>query len=119
MSTLEVRTRRWNRKEYGRLIDLGLLHEDEPLELIDGELVVREPQHTPHATAIDLTQEALRSAFGAGWRVRVQLPVALDDASEPEPDVVVVAGAARDYLGEHPTRRSTARARAGSVPARA
>jgi len=63
--------------------------------------VVREPQHTPHATATQLATEALRTAFGAAWMVRVRLPLALDDESEPEPDVAVVRGAPRDYLREH------------------
>jgi Uma2 family endonuclease len=36
--------------------------------------------------------------------VRAQGPVALDDDSEPEPDVTVVCGAPRDYLAEHPSR---------------
>lgn len=104
MSTLEVRTRRWTRKEYDRLVDLGILDEDEPIELVDGEMVVREPRHTPHVTATALVAEALRGAFGPGWWVRVQEPVALDDDSEPEPDVTVVRGAPRDYLAEHPSR---------------
>ena len=98
-----IRTRRWTRREYDRLIELGVLHEDEPIELLAGRLVVREPQRTPHATATQLAAEALRTAFGAGWSVRVQLPIALDDASEPEPDVAVVRGAPRDYLREHPS----------------
>jgi Uma2 family endonuclease len=84
-----IRTRRWTRREYDRLIELGVLHEDEPVELLAGRLVVREPQ--------------LRAAFGAGWSVRVQLPLALDDESEPEPDVAVVRGTPRDYLREHPS----------------
>ena len=66
-------------------------------------LVVGEPQRTPHAAATQLAAEALRTVFGAGWSVRVQLPIALDDASEPEPDVAVVPGAPRDYLREHPS----------------
>jgi len=96
-----IRTRRWTRQEYDRLIELGVLHEDEPIELLAGRLVVREPQHTPHATATQLATEALRTAFGAAWMVRVRLPLALDDESEPEPDVAVVRGAPRDYLREH------------------
>ena len=76
----------------------------ERLELIDGELVVREPEESPHATAIDLALDALRAAFGPGWRVRVQLPIALDDESEPEPDLAVVRGAPRDYRDAHPSR---------------
>jgi Uma2 family endonuclease len=98
-----LRTRRWTRWEYDRLIELGVLHEDEPIELLAGRLVVREPQRTPHATATQLAADALRAAFGVGWSVRVQLPIALDDESEPEPDVAVVPGAPRDYLREHPS----------------
>jgi Uma2 family endonuclease len=98
-----IRTRRWTRQEYDRLIELGVLHEDEPIELLGGRLVVREPQRTPHAVATQLAADALRAAFGAGWSIRVQLPIALDDESEPEPDVAVVPGAPRDYLREHPS----------------
>ena len=98
-----IRTRRWTRREYDRLIELGVLHEDEPIELLAGRLVVREPQRTPHAMATQLVAEALRSAFGAGWSIRVQLPIALDDESEPEPDVAVVPGSPRDYPIEHPS----------------
>ena len=98
-----IRTRRWTRQEYDRLIELGILHEDEPIELLAGRLVVREPQRTPHAMATQLAAEALRTAFGPGWSVRVQLPIALDAESEPEPDVAVVHGSPRDYPIEHPS----------------
>ena len=104
MSTYGVPTRRWTRKEYGRLIDVGILQEDDPIELVDGELVVREPQVPSHSTATLLVAEALRTAFGRGWHVRSQLPVALDDSSEPEPDVSVVKGDVRTYRTEHPAR---------------
>src|SRR2546422_561144 len=107
MGDRAIRTRRWTRQEYDRLIELGVLHEDEPLELLDGRLVVREPQRTPHAVATQLVEEALRVAFGTGWSVRVQLPLALDADSEPEPDVAVVQGAPRDHLREHPRPRSS------------
>ena len=33
----------------------------------------------------------------------MQLPVAIDDYSEPEPDVAVVTGEIRDYRDAHPT----------------
>jgi Uma2 family endonuclease len=103
MSAPPIRTRRWSRVEYERLIEKGVFRPGERLELIDGELVVREPQGTPHAAGIRLAEEALRRAFGPGWDVRVHLPVALDDASEPEPDVAVVPGGPRDYLRAHPS----------------
>src|SRR5262245_31757075 len=100
----DVETRRWTRHEYGRMIAAGILHEDEPIELIEGRLVVAEPQNTPHARAIELAADALRAAFGPGWRIRVQLPIALEPDSEPEPDVSVVAGSPRDTADDHPSR---------------
>jgi Uma2 family endonuclease len=96
--------RRWRRVEYERLIDAGVLPPDEPVELMGGHLVVAEPQGSYHFATIRAVEEALRAAFGPGWDVRVQGPLALDDDSEPEPDVAVVPGSFRDYLAGHPSR---------------
>ena len=96
MSTASARIRRWRRVEYEQLIDRGIFQPDERLELIGGQLVVREPQGGAHALGIELVAEALREAFGTAARVRVQLPIALDEESEPEPDVSVVGGALMD-----------------------
>ena len=96
--------RRIKRVEYEHLAESGFFKPGERVELIDGLLVVREPQGTPHTTATRLAEDALRRAFGAGWDVRCQFPVALDDDSEPEPDIAVVPGGPRDYLDAHPSR---------------
>jgi Uma2 family endonuclease len=103
MATYPIRTRRWTRAEYDQLIADGCFRPDERLELLGGQLVVREPQGSRHAAAIELAHHALAAAFGAGWRVRVQLPVALDIESEPEPDLCVVAGDPRTRVQSHPT----------------
>ena len=95
---------RWSRHQYARLIDHGFLEEDDPVELLDGLLLVKEPQRSPHRTAVLLAAEALQRAFGSGWFVQTQSPIILDDRSEPEPDVCVVRGAPRDYVAQHPTR---------------
>ena len=95
---------RWTRLEYGRLIDHGFLDEDDPIELLDGLLLVKEPQHSPHRTAVLLVAKAVERAFGDGWFVQTQSPIILDDRSEPEPDVCVVRGSPRDYVDSHPTR---------------
>ncbi len=95
--------RRWTRAEYDRLVDLGVLH-GEPVELIGGQLVVAEPQGSYHATAIGAVDDALRAALQSGWVVRAQMPVALDDESEPEPDLAVVPGERADYRADHPAR---------------
>ena len=102
--TPAVRTRRFTRVEYERLTELGFFQPAERLELIDGLLILREPQAAPHATAIRLVGVALRAVFGEGWVVDIQLPVALDDDSEPEPDASVIPGGPRDYRQAHPSR---------------
>jgi len=94
---------RWTRRQYARLIDHGLLDEDDPIELLDGLLLVKEPQSSPHRTAVGLVAKALERAFGDGWFVQTQSPIGLDDRSEPEPDVCVVRGSLRDYVDAHPT----------------
>ena len=101
---MAIRTKRWTRLEYERLIALGAFGPEDRLELLGGQLVVREPQGRPHATGIRLVAQALRAAFGPQWSIEAQLPISLDEESEPEPDVAVVAGGPRDYLASHPSR---------------
>ena len=97
-------SRRFTRVEYAKLLECGVVHEDDPIELIEGHLVVKEPQHASHATACRLVTRALDRAFAGNWDVRPGLPLALDPESEPEPDVSVVPGGPRDYLVDHPAR---------------
>jgi Uma2 family endonuclease len=104
MSTTPIRTRRWTRVEYDRLIDLGIFRPGEHLELLGGQLMVSEPQGSLHATAVGLVEDVLRGCFGSGWVVRGQMPIALDEESEPEPDVAVVPGTRYDYAAAHPSR---------------
>jgi len=92
-----VKTRRWTRVEYERLVDLGVFQPGERLELIDGHLLVREPQGSGHAAA-------LRRALGDVWQIDSQLPLALDADSEPEPDVAVVPRDPVAYRDAHPSR---------------
>jgi Uma2 family endonuclease len=96
-------SRRFKRVEYEGLVEAGVFGPDDKIELVGGLLMVREPQYSPHATGITLALHALQAVFGAGWLVRPQLPIALDEDSEPEPDVVVVRGHVRDYAEAHPT----------------
>jgi Uma2 family endonuclease len=94
--------RRWQRVEYERVVGLGMFA-GEPLELIGGQLVVAEPQGSYHASAITRVDYALRAVVPVGWIVRLQAPIALDEESEPEPDLAVVAGRPGAYRDRHPT----------------
>ena len=104
MAGPEITPHRWKRIEYDRLIESGFFPSGDPVELLGGQLIVAEPQGSRHFAAIRAAEEALRTAFGAGWEVRGQGPLALDDESEPEPDLAVVPGSFRDYQTRHPSR---------------
>ena len=93
---------RLSRLEYERAVEAGVFEPDARLELVDGELLAK-PRQTPgEATAINLVESRLREAF-ADYHVRMRHPLAVDDYSEPEPDLAVVTGAIRDYVDAHPT----------------
>ena len=107
MTQTPLTLRRWQRAEYEWLVGLGMFR-GEALELMAGQLLVAEPQGAYHASAISVAEYALRAALPPGWIVRTQMPVSLDDESEPEPDLVVVRGRPGDYRGSHPERPALA-----------
>ena len=96
MAQPPLTVKRWRRAEYERLVDLGVFADD-PVELIGGHLIVAEPQNSPHATAVGAADDALRAMLPPGFIVRAQMPISLDDESEPEPDLAVVSGRRADY----------------------
>ena len=104
LGSMDVQTRRWTRVEYERLVEAEILGPEDRIELLGGAMICKEPQHSPHAAGIQLVQRVLAQAFGPGWVIRPQMPLALDEESEPEPDVAVVAGDPRDYRDAHPAR---------------
>ena len=95
---------RMTRARYDRLVDVGIFGPEDRVELLDGLLVAREPQGERHASVVGLVRTALERAFGRGYHIREEKPIALDRRSEPEPDIAVVPGGFRDYLADHPSR---------------
>src|SRR2546422_7992948 len=92
MKQAPLTLRRWGRVEYERLADLGAFDDGDPVELIGGQLIVAEPKGSEHATGVGMAGEALRAALPAGWIVRGQNPLALDDEAAPGPGIAVVCG---------------------------
>jgi Uma2 family endonuclease len=88
-------------REYHQLIDAGVFDGDERVELLEGWIVAKMTRKPRHDVVIDAAAELLRSLFREGFRVRIQSAITTTD-SEPEPDIAVVRGNARDYLERHP-----------------
>lgn len=101
MATTEPRTKTWTREEYHRTATAGLFVGDR-VELIRGEILMMSPMKPQHAVAVQLVAAALHNAVSSSYSVRVQLPIAIEEDSEPEPDVAVVLGQPRDFISSHP-----------------
>src|SRR5882762_3647803 len=83
--------RRFTVAVYHRMIDVGLLTEDEPVELLEGWIVPKMPRNPPHDGTIQRINKRLGRCLPPGWDLRVQSAVTTAD-SEPEPDLAVVRG---------------------------
>ncbi len=94
--------RLWTRAEYYRLTEDGFF-DGQRVELIEGRIYRMPPQGLPHTCGVELVTEFFHRAFGKGHRYRVQMPFRAADGSDPEPDVLVVAGSPRDPADGHPT----------------
>jgi Uma2 family endonuclease len=94
-------------EHYYRMAEAGLFQPDERVELIDGEIVDMPPMGTRHAGKLARLVEILTKAVGARAMVRTQLPLRLDDASEPQPDIALVLPRADYYEQRHPTPADT------------
>ena len=94
--------RRFTVDEYHRLLEVGVIHKDEHVQLIEGMIVQSAPPKAEHASVLERLSRAVVKALAGRYRVRTQLPLTFID-SEPEPDVAVAAPLAGDEDAEmHP-----------------
>lgn len=95
-------TRLFTASEYQTLADIGVLGEDEKLELIEGRIVRMAAKNVAHAIATSRSNRYFQRLLGDQVLVRVQDPILLNNYSEPEPDIVLVAPPDERYLAHHP-----------------
>jgi Uma2 family endonuclease len=94
--------RRFSVTEYHRLIEMGILTEDDNLELLEGYLVHKMTRNPLHDAAIQKGSRMWFRVLPPGWDLRVQSALTLTD-SEPEPDFAIVCGDEKAYVSHHPT----------------
>lgn len=89
--------------EYHQMVTAGILQPDEKLELIAGQIIRQmSPQRSSHAAAIRRADRLLSQRLGEQVMIQKQLPVILNNWSEPEPDLAVVKLDPLDYEEGHP-----------------
>jgi Uma2 family endonuclease len=98
MATIQASTqattrarRRFTVDEYLRMAEVGILAEDERVELLDGDVIEMSPVGDPHIEAVNRCTEAF-AALVVARRARPspQNPVRVDRYNDPEPDFALM-----------------------------
>jgi Uma2 family endonuclease len=93
--------RKFSVAEYQRLIDVGVLTDEDRVELLENYLVLKMPANPPHdSTVMRLNRRLVRMAPD-GYMVRCQHGSDLPD-SRPEPDIAVARGDEHTFDTHHP-----------------
>ncbi len=93
--------RRFTVPEYHRLTEIGILTENDNVELLEGYLILKMARNPPHDGTIHRVLKQLLKVLPTGWDVRIQSAITLTD-SEPEPDLAVVREDPDGYVTRHP-----------------
>jgi Uma2 family endonuclease len=92
---MEVKRRRFTVHDYHRMGEAGILHEDDRVELIEGEIVEMTAIGTRHFSCVNGLTRLLVVSVGDEAVVSVQNPVRLNEYTEPQPDLTAIRP--RDY----------------------
>ncbi|MBD2625085.1 Uma2 family endonuclease [Trichormus variabilis] len=100
MTTTQVK--RFSLEEYHRLTELGFFHEDEHIELINGELIEMVAKGRAHETCLRNLLRELPKLVGDRATLQSQAPITIPPKSEPEPDFAIIKNRDDNYLSSHP-----------------
>ncbi len=93
--------RRFTVEEYHRMMESGILTEDDKVELLEGWIVPKMSRNPPHDWVIVVLNRLFHSLLPGEWVVSPQCAVTFD-ISEPEPDFAIVRGPQDRYRDRHP-----------------
>ncbi|MDZ8139765.1 MAG: Uma2 family endonuclease [Nostoc sp. DedQUE04] len=97
-----AQAKRFTLDEYHRLTELGFFHEDDHIELINGEIIEMASKGTVHETCLRNLLRELPKIVGDKATLQSQAPIALPPNSEPEPDFAILQNRDDNYLFGHP-----------------
>ncbi|HHB13379.1 MAG TPA: Uma2 family endonuclease [Chromatiales bacterium] len=102
-TAVPVQRHRWTVDDFHRMVEHGVIGENDRIELLDGELYEMTPIGSRHAAATDFLLRALDRAVGDAAVVRCQSPIRLGDLSEPQPDLALLRPRPDWYRDAHPS----------------
>lgn len=89
--------------EYHRMIEAGIIHEGERVELLAGQIFNMAAKGTRHTVATRNLFKQLLNLIGDRADVQSQDPITLPNNTEPEPDLVIARLREDNYINSHPT----------------
>jgi Uma2 family endonuclease len=89
--------------DYYKMAEVGILTEDDRVELIEGQIIEMVPIGSQHASMVNNLTYLLVNTLGNRAIVSVQNPARLSDILEPEPDFAILKPRADRYAASHPT----------------
>ena len=81
------------------MAEVGILHPDERVELINGEIIVMAPIGYLHVGTVNRWTRLFGEQARRRYTVQIQNPIRLGEDSEPEPDVAILRFREDDYMG--------------------
>ena len=96
----KIARRLFTADEFHAMAEAGILHEDDRIELIEGELIEMAAIGSRHMTCVIELTRLLVPLVGDAARVSPQNPVRMGRHLEPQPDLAVLR--ARDYRNSLP-----------------
>ncbi len=88
--------------EYHQMIETGIIHEGEHIELISGQVLNMAAKGTRHTLCARTLFKQLLNLIGDRSDVQSQDPITLPNNSEPDPDVIVARLRSDNYANSHP-----------------
>ena len=101
--SVQYQKHHFNVEEYYRMAEVGLLSEDDRVELIEGEIIEMSPIGSTHGGTVKRSSAFLNHKLGNSMIVSVQDPIRLSDFSEPQPDIALLKPRKDFYSKTHPT----------------
>jgi Uma2 family endonuclease len=100
--TIQLKQRLITVEVYHKMIEAGILGPDDRVELIEGKIIEMAPVGSKHAAYVKKINTLLGDLLGAKVIIGVQDPIAIQNYSEPEPDVSVLRPREDYYATRHP-----------------
>lgn len=90
-------------EDYHRMGEVGIIPEDQRVELIHGEIIKMSPINSPHAGTVKSLIRMIVARLGNQFTLSIQDPLTIHPNSEPEPDLALLVNHKDNYTSVHPT----------------